>query len=79
MNDGYYVVVTFKSEGNLPAELERLYKIDESILRSMTTKLEFEAVPKAIPAMTETAEDATEETAAPEVVAEEAPATETAE
>ena len=79
MNDGYYVVITFKAEGNLPAELERLYKIDESILRSMIIKLEYEAVPKAIPEMTETAEEAAEETeAAPEAVAE-APATENAE
>ena len=34
MNEGYYTVVTFKSEGNFPAELQRLMNIDESVLRS---------------------------------------------
>ena len=67
MTEGYYTVATFKSEGAFPAEMERLMNIDESVLRSMTIRLEYEAVAKA-----------TEETAAPAeeaTVAEEAPAT----
>ena len=44
MNEGYYTVVTFKSEGNFPAELQRLMNIDESVLRAMVLRLECEAV-----------------------------------
>ena len=33
-NDGYYVLVYFKSEGSFVAELERLFGINENILRS---------------------------------------------
>ena len=44
MNEGYYTVVTFKSEGNLPAELQRLMNIDEPVLRAMVLRLECEAV-----------------------------------
>ncbi len=47
MNEGYYTVVTFKSEGAFPAEMERLMNIDESVMRSMTIRLEYEAVAKA--------------------------------
>ncbi len=38
-NDGYYVLVNFKSEGGFPAELERLFGINESILRSIVVRL----------------------------------------
>ena len=65
MNEGYYTVVTFKCEGAFPAEMERLMNIDESVMRSMTIKLEHEAVAKATVAP-EAAEAAT--------AAEEAPA-----
>ena len=44
MNEGYYTVVTFKSEGNFPAELQRLMNIDESVLRAMVLRLECDAV-----------------------------------
>ncbi len=44
MNEGYYTVVTFKSEGNFPAELQRLMNIDESVLRAMVIRLEHEPV-----------------------------------
>jgi small subunit ribosomal protein S6 len=65
MNEGYYTVVTFKAEASFPSELERLFNIDESIMRSIVLRLEYEAVAK--PA------------AAEEVVAEEeAPAVEEA-
>ena len=61
MPEGYYTVVTFKAEPAFPAELERLYNIDESVMRSLVVRLEYEAVAKA---------EATEE--APAVAAEEA-------
>lgn len=38
-NDGYYVLVNFKSEGEFPAELERLFGINENILRSIVVRL----------------------------------------
>ena len=63
MNEGYYTVVTFKSEGNFPAELQRLMNIDESVLRAMVLRLECDAV-------------ACEEAPAEEAAAEEAPVAE---
>ena len=66
--EGYYTVVTFKSEPEFPAELERLYNIDENVMRSMVLRLEYEAVAKAV------AEPVAEEVAAEAPVAEEAPA-----
>ena len=44
MNEGYYTVVTHKSPASFIAELDRLFNIDESIMRSMTVKLDFEPV-----------------------------------
>ena len=72
MPEGYYTIVTFKSEPDFPAELERLYNIDESIMRSMVIRLEFEAVAKAAPAPVEEAPaaDAAEAVEAPAVEAE---------
>ena len=49
--EGYYTVVTFKSEPAFPAELERLYNIDETVMRSLVLRLEYEAVAKAAPAV----------------------------
>ena len=46
MPEGYYVVVTFKSAGELPGELDRLFNIDETIMRSMAIKLEYDAAAK---------------------------------
>jgi len=37
-NDGYYVLVNFKSESEFPAELERVFGINESILRSIVIR-----------------------------------------
>ena len=65
MNEGYYTVVTFKCDGDFPTELQRLMNIDESVLRAMVIRLEYEAVAKAAEAPAEEAEVA---------VAEEAPA-----
>ena len=85
--EGYYVVASFKSEPAFPSELERNYKNDETIMRSLTVKLEFEAVKHEKPMIAEevsfssddepVAEKKAEEEAAP--VAEEAPAEEVAE
>lgn len=46
MTEGYYVVVTFKTASDFPAELDRLFNIDESIIRSMIVKLDMEALAK---------------------------------
>lgn len=74
MNEGYYTVVTFKNNGEFPVELQRLMNIDESVIRSMTIKLEYDAekVATAAPVAAEEAEVEPEEEPAP---AEEAPAT----
>ena len=57
--EGYYVVVTFKGNPAFPAEFERLCQIDESILRSMVIRLDFEPTVKSSePVATETAVEA---------------------
>lgn len=69
--EGYYVVATFKSEAAFPNELERKFNIDETIMRSLTLKLEFEAVKHEKPIVVEEvsfkADD--EEAVAEEIVA----------
>jgi small subunit ribosomal protein S6 len=47
MNEGYYVVVTFKSEGAFPQELLRIANIDETVIRSLVVKLEYDAAEAA--------------------------------
>ena len=64
MPEGYYVVTTFKAAPEFPSELDRLFNIDESIMRSMTLRLEYDAAAK------KAAKVAAEEAAATEVVAE---------
>ena len=61
MNDGYYTVVTFKSEGDFPAEWQRLMNIDESVLRAMVIRLDDEAAAAvaAAPVAEEAAAEAT--------------------
>ena len=58
MNEGYYTVVTFKSEGDFPAELQRLMNIDESVLRAMVIAIDETIAAKAAeaPAADEAAE-----------------------
>ena len=46
MPEGYYVVATFKAAPAFPSELERLFNIDETIMRSMIIKLEYDAAEK---------------------------------
>ena len=62
--EGYYVVVTFKSEPNFIAELERRFNIDETIMRYLVVKLDFDAAVKAAAKATET-EEAAEEAEVP--------------
>lgn len=61
MTEGYYTVVTFKSQGDFPAELQRLMNIDESVLRAMVIALDCDAAAKAAEAPV--AEEAAEATA----------------
>ncbi len=77
MPEGYYVVVTFKSEPAFPAEFERLANIDESLLRSMVIRLDYDAAERKAKKAAEAAAKAAEAvvTEAPEAV--EIPATET--
>lgn len=44
--EGYYTVVTFKTASDFPAELDRLFNIDENVMRSMTIKLDMKAIAK---------------------------------
>lgn len=37
-NEGYYVLVNFSAESDLPEELERVYKITDEILRYLIIK-----------------------------------------
>ena len=68
MPEGYYVVVTFKTEPTFPNELERLFNIDETIMRSMVIRLEYDAAEKkaAKLAAAEAAEAVVETEAEPE-------------
>ncbi|MBR6709747.1 MAG: 30S ribosomal protein S6 [Clostridia bacterium] len=47
INEGYYVVVTFKSAPEFPAELERLFNINDAIMRSIVVKLDEKVLAKA--------------------------------
>ena len=68
MPEGYYVVTTFKAAPEFPSELDRLFNIDESIMRSMTLRLEYDAAAK------KAAKVVAEEAAAEPVAEETAPA-----
>ena len=69
--EGYYVLVSYKSEPSFPREFERVLGITDGIIRSMTTK-KIEGAPAAAPAPAVVAEEAVAE----EAKTEEAPATE---
>lgn len=72
INEGHYVVVTYKSEPEFPAELERLFNINDAIMRSMTVKLDEKVMAKvaaaaaAREAAAAAAAEATETTEQPE-------------
>ncbi len=74
MNEGAYTVVTYKADPSFIAELERLFNIDETIMRSLTIKCEHELVAAKVEeaeAVEETAE-VVEETVVAEEPAEDA-------
>ena len=77
-NEGFYMLYTFKSEGAFPAELQRLANIDESVVRCMVLKLDYDATEyaaKKAAAAAEAAAKAAEAAAAAAEAAEaEAPA-----
>lgn len=55
LTEGYYVLVNFEASATLPAELERRFRIDENILRSIVIRHEEE---KAAEKAAETTEEA---------------------
>ena len=66
-SEGYYVLMNFESEAEFPAELDRIYKITDGVIRSLIIRK---------PEGAETPADKAEETKAAEAPAEEAPAAE---
>ena len=60
ITEGYYVLVTFKSEPSFPLELERVFGITEGVLRYMTTT-KIEKAAKAEAPAAEPVAEATEE------------------
>ena len=40
LNEGYYVLMNFESTPEFPAELERVMKITEGVMRCLTTAVE---------------------------------------
>lgn len=66
-SEGYYVLMNFESEAEFPAELDRIYKITDGVIRSLIIRK---------PEGAEVPADKAEETKAEEAPAEEAPAAE---
>lgn len=73
-SEGYYVLMNFESEASFPAELDRIYKITDGIMRSLIirksddeevkavdTKAEAPVVEEAVEAVAEEAAQATQE------------------
>ena len=70
MPEGYYTVVTYKSATEFPAELDRLFNIDENVMCAKTFKLEYDAAEKkAAKVATEAVAEATATEAATEETA----------
>ena len=61
VTEGYYVLVSYKSEPSFPLELERVFGITEGVLRYMTTT-KIEKAGKAEAPVAEAAAEATEAT-----------------
>ena len=63
LNEGYYVQVNFKSAPAFPAELERIFRITDGIMRAIVVRLDEKKIAAAAaPAATEApAEAAVEE------------------
>ena len=73
-SEGYYVLMNFESEASFPAELDRIYKITDGIMRSLIirksddeevkavdTKAEAPVVEETVEAVAEEAAQATQE------------------
>ena len=59
VTEGYYVLVSYKSEPSFPLELDRVFGITEGVIRYMTTvKLEKKQAEAAAPAAVEAPVDA---------------------
>ena len=65
--EGYYVLMNFEAEADFPAELDRIYKITDGVIRSLIIRK---------PEGAEAPADKAEETKAEEAPAEETPAAE---
>ncbi len=61
VTEGYYVLVSYKSNADFPQELERQFGITEGILRYMTTVKSEKSASKAQPAVSEPAAEVTVE------------------
>ena len=59
ITEGYYVLLTFKSEPSFPLELERVFGITEGIIRYMTTT-KLEKAAKSEPAVEVAVEETVE-------------------
>ncbi len=55
LNEGYYVLVNFKSAPTLPLELERVFGITDGIMRSIVIKHDEKKAAKAVAAPAEEA------------------------
>ena len=69
MNEGYYAIVTFKSAGEFPNELRRIANIDETVIRSLVIRLEYDAAVRAAEKKAEAAARAAAAEAAAEAAA----------
>lgn len=47
LNEGYYVLVNFKGECSFPAELERIFRITDGIMRAIVVRLDEKKVKAA--------------------------------
>lgn len=73
-SEGYYVLMNFESEASFPAELDRIYKITDGIMRSLIIRKDDDAevVAKVEEAPAETAQaEVVEETTAADEATEE--------
>lgn len=77
--EGYYVLMNFESEAEFPAELDRIYKITDGVIRSLIIrKPEGAEIPVKEEPKAETVEEAPAEEVAEAPAVEEAPAAEEA-
>ena len=60
INEGYYVLVSYKSNADFPQELERQFGITEGVLRYMTTVKCEKSAAKAEVAVSDAAEETVE-------------------